>query len=699
MHFIVPCALFFSIFSSCSAQTVLNVPLSKASAMLSQGDVQFIGNAAPEKMHEVSRINPAAPFYAALLLERREADGDTKEKCIALLTEALKCPEVRGEAAKKLVSYDGDRFFKESQTLAWISESGDWARAFNFFSAVHDSGTQKTSVYGSDLMSFFLDEPLGDPHKWLFMRLQDYFQEAGGIFSDWDTAADLVRGRMAAARLSYGEAFRCFRSAFGRENRKWFFSHRELLSDVGKAFQYAAPREGLKFFSEWENAVIKPRKPDELSASEALQVRYRLIYFSGRMARQLKKSEDAAGFFENAIPYAPDMPQKDACIWYLLDSVYDEKDNGGKFVRILEKYAAQWGDGGYFSDILDRFSAWAARQGRWELIRRVFFAINGYADKETSAKYAFITGRSLDLGLMPRRDDSESAEYFYTAAYQDEIQGDGPPSFYYRARAAGYLGKPLALDRLITAKDSGASAKDSGKPAPPSSTYKFLELFFKFGCAAYAYPYVRAVREELSLDELRSITAKFTGAGEYQAAVNMTLFFMCRRGYRLTKFDLQLSYPRGYKEIIEKNAERARISPALLFALVRRESVFDPAAHSRAGALGLTQLMERTGNEMARILARNGGQNYVVDGETDLLNPNINSHLGALYYKQLESITKSPLLALLAYNGGIGRVRRWQKARPALPDDLFLETVEFRETRGYGRGVLDDQIVYDYLYY
>jgi soluble lytic murein transglycosylase len=62
------------------------------------------------------------------------------------------------------------------------------------------------------------------------------------------------------------------------------------------------------------------------------------------------------------------------------------------------------------------------------------------------------------------------------------------------------------------------------------------------------------------------------------------------------------------------------------------------------------------------------------------------------------------MLALLAYNGGMGRVRRWlaadrQQAGGGLPYDLFLESVEFSETREYGRQVLAAASVYSYLYY
>jgi soluble lytic murein transglycosylase len=54
------------------------------------------------------------------------------------------------------------------------------------------------------------------------------------------------------------------------------------------------------------------------------------------------------------------------------------------------------------------------------------------------------------------------------------------------------------------------------------------------------------------------------------------------------------------------------------------------------------------------------------------------------------------MLALLAYNGGQGRVRRWRGAEAVagLPVDLFLETVEFAETRNYGRFVTGAAAVY-----
>jgi soluble lytic murein transglycosylase len=47
----------------------------------------------------------------------------------------------------------------------------------------------------------------------------------------------------------------------------------------------------------------------------------------------------------------------------------------------------------------------------------------------------------------------------------------------------------------------------------------------------------------------------------------------------------------------------------------------------------------------------------------------------------------------------MNRVRRWRSGEPDLPGDLFLETIEYPETREYGRKVLAAALVYGWLYY
>jgi soluble lytic murein transglycosylase len=142
----------------------------------------------------------------------------------------------------------------------------------------------------------------------------------------------------------------------------------------------------------------------------------------------------------------------------------------------------------------------------------------------------------------------------------------------------------------------------------------------------------------------------------------------------------------------------------ILFGLIRTESFFRADAVSRAGAVGLAQLMVPTAQDMANRIARRGGPDYRGPNGIDLVNPEINVHLGSYYLRYLTEQMGNPMLALLAYNGGMGRMRRWlnndrSQSGGSLPNDLFLESIEYPETREYGRRVLAAAAVYGYLYY
>jgi soluble lytic murein transglycosylase len=165
-----------------------------------------------------------------------------------------------------------------------------------------------------------------------------------------------------------------------------------------------------------------------------------------------------------------------------------------------------------------------------------------------------------------------------------------------------------------------------------------------------------------------------------------------------------LCYPQHFKKLIEDKADETGLRAEILFGLIRTESFFMPAAVSRSGAVGLSQLMEPTAMDMAGRIARQGGPDFRIDGGIELKDPEINVHIGAYYLSYLTKQMGSPMMALLAYNGGLGRIRRWRaaedrRAGKRLPDDLFLETVEYDETREYGRRVLAAAAVYGYLYY
>jgi len=101
--------------------------------------------------------------------------------------------------------------------------------------------------------------------------------------------------------------------------------------------------------------------------------------------------------------------------------------------------------------------------------------------------------------------------------------------------------------------------------------------------------------------------------------------------------------PGDLKGKIEAAAREAGIDPKLLDALVAQESSYDPNARSRAGAMGLTQLMPDTAKAL---------------GVSNPFDPDENLRAGAKYLSSLLKRFDDPALALAAYNAGPGRVER-----------------------------------------
>jgi soluble lytic murein transglycosylase len=155
---------------------------------------------------------------------------------------------------------------------------------------------------------------------------------------------------------------------------------------------------------------------------------------------------------------------------------------------------------------------------------------------------------------------------------------------------------------------------------------------------------------------------------------------------------IALVYPLEYAELAAAVSEEFGLPPLLLLALVRQESLYNPGALSAASALGLTQVIPATAQEIARRLNVTGFQ------LSDLRRPNVSLRFGAFYLaEQLEMVGGHLPAALAAYNGGPGNALRWLKSAGRDPD-IFLESIDFPETRVYVQFVLENWSLYRYAY-
>jgi hypothetical protein len=173
------------------------------------------------------------------------------------------------------------------------------------------------------------------------------------------------------------------------------------------------------------------------------------------------------------------------------------------------------------------------------------------------------------------------------------------------------------------------------------------------------------------LKAARSIVREVAGVGEaavqgVEAAASSPLSAVSEAPKQLTIMTEKVREDFFKKEvpfgsIIYKEAKKNNVRPELVAAVVQAESRFKPTARSGAGAVGLMQLVPRTGRWM---------------GAKDLTNPQQNVAAGAKYLKYLsERFDGNETKIIAAYNAGEGNVKRFGGVPP------------FRETRNYVKKV------------
>ena len=155
--------------------------------------------------------------------------------------------------------------------------------------------------------------------------------------------------------------------------------------------------------------------------------------------------------------------------------------------------------------------------------------------------------------------------------------------------------------------------------------------------------------------------------------------------------DLELRFPIVYRGTVESASSRRDLSPATVYAFIRQESAFIPDARSPAGALGLMQIMPRTGRTLMRAMGRQ------LRSRNQLFVPNLNVDLGTHYVRSLLSKTGGRfVLAAASYNAGPHRVRSWLPAEGEVEAPVWIDNIPFTETRRYVRRLLAYSAIYEH---
>ncbi len=148
-------------------------------------------------------------------------------------------------------------------------------------------------------------------------------------------------------------------------------------------------------------------------------------------------------------------------------------------------------------------------------------------------------------------------------------------------------------------------------------------------------------------------------------------------------------YHLEYADYIQQAADRYQVNPYFIAAMAKCESDFDASAVSKAGAVGIMQMMPETAEEVAEWGLVDSSE-YSPDNLTD---PETSINYGTAYLRYLVERYHEMNPAIAAYNAGMGNVDKW------LEEDADVRaSVEFGETEKYIESVNRAKAMYEKLY-
>ena len=219
-----------------------------------------------------------------------------------------------------------------------------------------------------------------------------------------------------------------------------------------------------------------------------------------------------------------------------------------------------------------------------------------------------------------------------------------------------------------------------------------IGMLIDYGFNNEALGLARRYHSELSPRSIVDFASRIQAQGLYDTSMRMAAQLTYDDNYNMSREALELFYPKAFFDLMSNFTEEHKLPLSIFYGLVRQESYFAPAVISRAGAVGLSQLMPGTMKEVARKI---GYRN------PDATNPKTNLKIGSYYLRYLinHRWTNNFAQALMAYNAGLGNIRKWKSRLGRLSGLEFNNNIPLLETRRYVQKVSAHAIYYSVLYH
>ncbi len=411
------------------------------------------------------------------------------------------------------------------------------------------------------------------------------------------------------------------------------------------------------------------RVPDELKRHEGL------VYERLRWRRRKGRTDSAMELFADAPPdpVRPDLwaeERIELARQSLADGAISEAYNVARNHGLDAKEAALFSEAEWLAGwIALRFlnePAWA-----YDHFRALYTAVSFPISRSRGAYWA---GRAAEnIG------DTTSATIWYSVA-------SSYPETFYGQLALSRLkpGATLALPFEIARDPLTIAEFNAFEPA------RAAKALVEAGAREHIGALVMGVARHYDAPGWQSVVAIFARSlGRPDLAIRIAKL-AARNGQLIPS----AAYPTVASFGLPVSEPGSEVEAALLHAVIRQESLFFPEAKSRAGALGLMQLMPATARQVAKQLGVRYNRNKLRK------DPGYNRSFGDAYLGNLlKTFDGSYILSIAAYNAGPNRARRWVRAYgdPRDPDvDAidWIESIPFDETRNYVQRVLENLQVY-----
>ena len=262
------------------------------------------------------------------------------------------------------------------------------------------------------------------------------------------------------------------------------------------------------------------------------------------------------------------------------------------------------------------------------------------------------------------------------------------PFSYYGTRAAQRAGT-VSPPPAITFPDLTLRATVIAHP-----DYEAAALLSRAGMLSEAAVHARRLNAAFRRDDAVALLAARASeaAGDYASSSTLmsSYFapFLQQPATNLPEDFWALAYPRAYWSDVSAAAARHNVDPLLMIGLARQESHFNPAARSPVGAVGLFQIMPYTAAEL--------DPTFLTPSALDrLVLPEVSAELGAKHLAEHMARFQGALAPTIAsYNADRERVQVWWDAAKGLPEELFIDSIPYQQTRAYVRQVLTNYAMY-----